>query len=55
MFAGYKTYVVAALIAAVSVAHSLGYIDAATQQTLIGLLGAGAVSTLAAKINRQEK
>ena len=52
MLQGYKTYLMAALIAVVSVAHTLGYLDDATQQTLLGLLGAGAAATLAAKINR---
>ena len=52
MLQGYKTYIVAALIAVVSIAHTLGYSDPATQQTLLGLLGAGAAATIAAKINR---
>lgn len=49
---GYKTYIVAILTASLTLAHSLGYIDEATYQTLLALLGAGAVSTVAAKINR---
>ena len=52
MLQGYKSYIVAALTAAVTVAHMLGYIDDATYQTLLALLGAGAVGTVAAKINR---
>ena len=48
---GYKTYIIAALTAALTLAHSLGYIDEATYQSLLALLGAGAVSTVAAKIN----
>lgn len=55
MFAGYKSYIVAALAAAVTVLHSLGYIDDATRDMLLGLLGAGAIGTVAAKINRIEK
>lgn len=55
MLAGYKSYIVAALAAAVTVAHSLGYIDDATFNTLMSLLGAGAVGTVAAKINRMNK
>ena len=52
MFKGYKTYIVAALMGALTVLKSLGYIDDATYQTLMALLGAGAVGTVAAKINR---
>lgn len=52
MLQGYKTYIVAALTAIVTFLHSLGYIDDATYQALLALLGAGAVSTVAAKVNR---
>ena len=55
MLQGKKTYLVAAAIALVSVAHTLGYLDDATWQTLLGLLGAGAGATLAAKINRAQQ
>jgi len=49
---GKKTYIIAAAIGAVTVAHTLGYLDDATSQTLLTLLGAGGAATLAAKINR---
>lgn len=49
---GFKTYIVAALMGALTVLKALGYIDDATYQTLMALLGAGAVTTVAAKINR---
>lgn len=49
---GFKSYIVAALAAAVTVAHMLGYIDEAMFQSLMALLGAGAVTTVAAKLNR---
>jgi hypothetical protein len=52
MLNGYKTYIVAALTAAVTLLHSLGYIDDATYKALLALLGAGAMGTVAAKINR---
>lgn len=52
MLQGYKSYIVAALLAILAAAHALGYIDEATYQALLALLGAGAVSTVAAKINR---
>ena len=52
MLKGYKTYIVAALTAAVTLLHSLGYITTEMYQSLLALLGAGAVSTVAAKINR---
>jgi hypothetical protein len=51
---GYKTYIIAALTAALTLAHSLGYIDEASFQTLLALLGAGGISTVAAKINRMQ-
>lgn len=49
---GYKTYLIAALMGALTVLKALGYIDDPTYQTLMALLGAGAVGTVAAKINR---
>lgn len=49
---GYKTYLIAALTAAVTLLHALGYIDEATFQTLMALLGSGAIATVAAKVNR---
>jgi hypothetical protein len=52
MLKGYKTYIVAALTAIVTLLHSLGYIDEATYKALMALLGTGAVTTVAAKINR---
>lgn len=55
MLQGYKTYIVAVLLAILAALKALGYIDEATYQALIALLGAGAVSTVAAKINRIQK
>lgn len=52
MLAGYKTYIIAVLSAALVVVHTLGYIDEATYQNLLALLAAGGLSTVAAKINR---
>lgn len=52
MLAGYKTYIIAALVAAVTVAQQLGYLDAATAQTLLGLLGAGGLATLRAGVTK---
>lgn len=52
---GYKTYIVAILAAAVTVAHALGYIDDETKNTLLALLASGATATVAAKINRVQK
>ena len=49
---GFKTYIMAALMGALTVAKALGYVDDATYQTLMALLGAGALTTVAAKINR---
>jgi len=55
MLAGYKTYVIAALTAIITIAHSLGYIDEETFQNLLALLAAGGTATVAAKINRVNK
>lgn len=52
MLAGYKTYIVAILTAAVTLLHSLGYIDDNLKNTLLGLLAAGGIGTVAAKVNR---
>lgn len=52
MLSGYKTYIVAILTAALTLVHSLGYIDEATYQNLLALLAAGGLTTVAAKINR---
>lgn len=50
---GYKSYLVAAGIGVASVAHSLGYIDAAAYAQILGLLGAGALAAIAAKVERK--
>lgn len=52
---GSKTYIIAALAAAVTVAHMLGYIDEATRDSLLALLMSGGAATVAAKINRVQK
>ena len=49
---GYKTYIMAAAIAATVLANKLGYLDDTTANTILGLLGAGAVATVGAKVNR---
>lgn len=49
---GKKTYIVAVLAVAVNALYYTGKIDKATFDVLIGLLGAGAISTISAKINR---
>lgn len=54
MLQGYKTYIVAALTAALALLHALGYIDDATYKSLLALLAAGGVATVGAKINRVE-
>jgi len=52
MLTSYKTYIIAAIIALLAGLHAMGYIDEATYQTLLALLGAGGLTTVAAKINR---
>jgi hypothetical protein len=52
MLQGIKSYLIAAVAAAVTIAHMLGYIDESTFQSLMALLGSGAVAAVAAKLNR---
>ena len=52
---GKKSYIVAALMVAVNVAYQMGYIDKNMHDSLLQLLGAGAVATVAAKMNRVDK
>jgi hypothetical protein len=52
MLQGYKTYIIAAIVAVLAGLHAMGYIDEATYQTLLALLSAGGLSTVAAKIGR---
>lgn len=49
---GKKTYIVAVLMVVVNVLYQMGTIDKNTHDALMQLLGAGAVATVAAKINR---
>ncbi len=51
MLSGYKTYIIAILTAVLTFLHSAGYIDDSLYQTLLALLGAGALGTVSAKIN----
>jgi len=50
MFDGYKTYLCAIGIGLAATAHALGFIDDATYQTLIGILGAGGLAALRAGV-----
>ena len=52
MVKGYKTYLSAGGIAAITLLHALGYIDDATFQMLLGLLGAGGLAALRAGVGR---
>lgn len=49
---GKKTYLIAILMATVQGLFYAGVIDASMRDTLLQLLGAGAVATVAAKVNR---
>ena len=51
-FAGYKTYIVAVLMGALSTAHMLGWIDDATYQAVLGLLGALGLGALRAGVTK---
>lgn len=52
MLQGYKTYIVAALMAIATFLHALGIIDDATYQAILAFLGSLGVATIAAKVNR---
>jgi uncharacterized membrane protein len=52
MLQGWKTYIVAAAMAAATAAHALGFIDDATYQTIMAFLGSLGVATFSAKVNR---
>lgn len=52
MLSGYRTYIIAALIGIATVAHQIGYIDAVTYQTILGILGAGGLATLRSSISK---
>lgn len=52
---GKKTYILAILMAIVNGLYFSDKIDKATYDMLINLLGAGAVATVAAKVNRVNK
>ena len=49
---GKKTYIVAALALAVNLLYMAGQITSELRDELLKLLGAGAIATVAAKINR---
>ena len=49
---GYKTYIVAVLMGALSTAHMLGWIDDATYQAVLGLLGALGLGALRAGVTK---
>lgn len=50
LLAGKRTYIIALAIGALTTLHWLGYIDGATYQTMLGLLGAGGLATLRAAV-----
>lgn len=51
MLAGKKTYIIAAVVAVLTVAVHLGYIGQDLANTLYGLLGAGGLATLRAGVS----
>lgn len=48
MLKGYKSYIIAGLIAAVTVVRHLGLIDDSLYNALLGFLGAGGIAALRA-------
>ena len=52
---GYKTYLVAIAVGAVTVLHTLGYIDDETFKTLLGILNGLGLATISAKMNRVDQ
>ena len=55
MLQGKKTYFVAVALAVVVALQNLGYITSEVAESLLLLLGAGGVATMAAKVNRLDK
>jgi hypothetical protein len=49
---GYKTYIVAALILVAGIARSRGWIDEATFQLILVILGAGGLAALRAGVKK---
>jgi len=47
---GYRSYIVAVLVAIATAAYQLNYIDLSTYQTVLGWLGAAGLATLRAGI-----
>jgi hypothetical protein len=52
MLAGYKTYGVAGVMAALAFARAMDWLDESTYQTLLGLLGATGLATLRAGVTK---
>ena len=52
MFDGYKTYLCALGIGLATAAKVLGWIDEATYQTIVALLGAGGLAALRAGVSK---
>ena len=50
MFNGYRTYLCAIGIGIATAAKALGYLDEATYQALVGMLGAGGLAALRAGV-----
>lgn len=52
MLKGYKTYIIAAIMAGLVFAHTMSWIDDSLYQTILAFLGVGSVATMSAKVNR---
>lgn len=52
---GYKTHIQAVLIGIASAAHYMGWIDTQAYMLIVGLLGAGTVSSLHQAVTRTPK
>jgi hypothetical protein len=52
---GYKTYIIAALIAVATAANYLGYLSNEAYQTILALLGAGGLATMRASVSKVDK
>ena len=52
---GYRTYIIAIIVAVVGIAHTAGYINDSVYQLLLALFNGGALMTIRAAITNESK